>query len=165
MRSPYEYWQFWRNTEDADVGRFLKLFTILPLDEIARLEKLGGSEINEAKKTLANAATALLHGENAAAAAAETARQTFEEGAAAEGLPSIMLNLAQGIGVLQACVAAGFASSNSEARRHVQGGAIRVNDVLIADERRMLGMADVNDEGVIKLSMGKKKHVLIRPAG
>ena len=164
MRSPYEYWQFWRNTEDADTGRFLKLFTVLPPDEIARLEALGGAEINEAKKILANAATELLHGRAAAEAAAETARKTFEEGASAEGLPAITLGLAQGIGVLQAFVAAGFASSNGEARRSVQGGAVRVNDVQVSDERKMLGMADLNADGVIKLSMGKKKHVLIKPA-
>jgi tyrosyl-tRNA synthetase len=164
MKPAYDYWQFWRNTEDADVGRFLRLFTVLPLAEIARLEALGGAEINEAKKILANEATAMLHGRQAADAAAETARRTFEEGASAAGLPAITLNLAQGIGLLQACVAAGFATSNGEARRAVQGGAIRINDVQAGDERKVLDMADLNDEGVIKLSMGKKKHVLIRPA-
>ncbi len=164
MRSPYEYWQFWRNAEDADTGRFLKLFTTLPLAEIARLEALGGSEINEAKKVLANEATALLHGPEAAASAAETARKTFEEGGSAEGLPSIALNLAEGVGVLQAFVAAGFAASNGEARRSVQGGAVRINDAQVSDERKVLGISDLNSDGVIKLSMGKKKHVLIRPA-
>jgi tyrosyl-tRNA synthetase len=165
MRSPYEYWQFWRNTEDADVGRFLKLFTTLPLAEIAKLEVLGGSEINEAKKTLANAATTLLHGSAAADDAAETARRTFEEGAAAGGLPSIMLDLDAGVGVLQAAVAAGFASSNGEARRGIQGGALRVNDVTVSDERMQLTRHQLDADGVIKFSMGKKKHVLIKPKG
>jgi tyrosyl-tRNA synthetase len=163
MRSPYEYWQYWRNTEDADVSRFLKLFTAVPLEEIARLDALGGTEINEAKKVLANEATTLLHGSEAAIAAAETARKTFEEGLSAEGLPTIALNLAQGIGLLQACVAAGLASSNGEARRSVQGGAVRVNDKQVSDERLILGPKNLNVEGVIKLSMGRKKHVLIRP--
>jgi tyrosyl-tRNA synthetase len=163
MRSPYEYWQYWRNTEDADVSRFLKLFTAVPLEEIARLDALGGTEINEAKKVLANEATTLLHGSEAAIAAAETARKTFEEGLSAEGLPTIALNLAQGIGLLQACVAAGLASSNGEARRSVQGGAVRVNDKQVSDECLILGPKNLNVEGVIKLSMGRKKHVLIRP--
>jgi len=161
MRSPYEYWQFWRNTEDADVGRFLKLFTTLPLNEIARLEALAGSEINEAKKVLANAATTLLHGEEAAAGAAETARKTFDEGLAAEGLPTLALDLAKGVGLLQAFVAAGLASSNGEARRAIQGGAVRINDQPVSDEKLTLTPALAAD-GVIKLSMGKKKHVLIR---
>jgi tyrosyl-tRNA synthetase len=163
MRSPYEYWQFWRNTEDADTARFLRLFTTLPLAEIDRLARLSGSEINEAKKVLANEATALLHGRKEADAAAETARRTFEEGASAEGLPTLHLDLAKGIGVLQACVAAGFASSNGEARRAVQGGAVRVNDVPVTDERMVLSMSSLNADGVVKLSMGKKKHVLIKP--
>jgi tyrosyl-tRNA synthetase len=163
MKPVYDYWQFWRNTEDADVGRFLKLFTILPLDEVTRLEALGGAEINEAKKVLANEATALLHGRAAAEAAAETARKTFEEGSSAEGLPTISLDLAKGVGLLQACVAAGFAGSNGEARRSVQGNAVRVNDVQASDERMTLSMGNLNNDGVIKLSMGKKKHVLIKP--
>ena len=125
MLSPYGYWQFWRNTEDADVGRFLKLFTTLPLAEIAKLEKLGGSEINDAKKILAVEATALLHGRKAAEEAAEVARKTFEEGESAEGLPTIELDLSAGVGVLQAAVLAGFATSNGEARRSIQGGGIR----------------------------------------
>ena len=162
MKSPYDYWQFWRNTEDADVGRFLKLFTTLPLDEIARLEGLGGSEINEAKKVLANEATAMLHGRAAADEAAETARKTFEEGVSAEGLPTITLALPTGI--LQACVAAAFAKSNGEARRAIQGGGIRVNDVAVSDDKLMLGASMLNSDGVIKLSSGKKKHVLIKPA-
>ena len=163
MLSPYGYWQFWRNTEDADVGRFLKLFTTLPLAEIARLEILGGSEINDAKKTLANEATAMLHGRKVAEDSAETARKTFEEGESAEGLPTIALDLAAGVGVLQASVLAGFASSNSEARRSIQGGAIRINDVPVSDEKMVLTAKNLNDEGVIKLSMGKKKHTLIKP--
>jgi tyrosyl-tRNA synthetase len=162
MRSPYDYWQFWRNTEDADVGRFLKLFTTLPLDEVARLESLGGSEINEAKKVLANEATTMLHGRAAADEAAETARKTFEEGISAEGLPTVTLALP--VAVLQACVAAGFAKSNGEARRAIQGGGIRVNDVAVSDDKLMLEAKLLNGDGVIKLSSGKKKHVLIRPA-
>jgi tyrosyl-tRNA synthetase len=160
MRSPYEYWQFWRNTEDADVGRFLKLFTTLPLDEIARLEKLGGSEINQAKKILANSATALLHGALVAEEAAETGRKTFEEGASAEGLPTFTMTLP--VGILQAVAAAGFAGSNGEAKRAIQGGAIRVNDVAVADDKMLLTAEMLNNNGVLKLSMGKKKHVLLR---
>jgi tyrosyl-tRNA synthetase len=159
MRSPYDYWQFWRNTEDADVGRFLKLFTTLPLDEIARLETLGGSEINEAKKILANAATALLHGEQVAELAAETARKTFEEGQSAEGLPRFELQLPRG--VVQVLVDVGFAKSNGEARRAIQGGGIKINDVSVTDEKFELSQSLHNNDGVIKLSMGKKRHVLI----
>ena len=151
-RSPYDYWQFWRNTEDADVGRFLKLFTTLPLEEIAKLEALGGSEINEAKKTLANAATALLHGSDAATNAAETARKTFEEGESAEGLPSFAMSLP--IGIIEACIAAGFAKSNGEARRAIQGGGIKVNDVTVAEDKLEI-------TAPAKLSMGKKRHVLV----
>ena len=151
-RSPYDYWQFWRNTEDADVGRFLKLFTTLPLEEIAKLEALGGSEINEAKKTLANAATALLHGADAATNAAETARKTFEEGESAEGLPSFAMSLP--IGIIEACIAAGFAKSNGEARRAIQGGGIKVNDVTVAEDKLEI-------TAPAKLSMGKKRHVLV----
>ena len=164
MRSPYEYWQFWRNTEDADVGKFLRLFTKLSLTEIAKLEALGGSEINEAKKTLANEATALLRGRALAVEAAETARKTFEEGESAEGLPSIVMDLSKNPGVLSAAVTAGFATSNGEARRSVQGGAIRVNDVVVTDDKMQLSQAHLNADGVIKFSMGKKKHVLIRPS-
>ncbi|WP_102958336.1 tyrosine--tRNA ligase [Mangrovicella endophytica] len=168
MLSPYDFWQYWRNTEDADVGRFLKLYTTLPLDEIARLEALGGAEINEAKKLLANEVTALLHGRAAAETAAETARKTFEEGALAEDLPTIAVPAAQlsaGVGLLTLIVEAGLAASNGEARRHVKGGAVRVNDEAVADERRQLGDGDLTDAGVIKLSLGRKKHVLVRPAG
>jgi tyrosyl-tRNA synthetase len=161
MLSPYDYWQYWRNSEDADVTRFLKLYTDMPLDEIAKLGALGGAEINEAKKLLATEATAMLHGRDAAHAAAETARRTFEEGQSAAGLPSITLDLDQGVGLLAACVAAGFASSNGEARRSVQGGAVRVNDEAVSDEKLVLTRALLAD-GVIKLSMGKKKHVLVK---
>ena len=163
MLSPYGYWQFWRNTEDADVGRFLRLFTTLSLTEIAKLETLGGSEINIAKKALADKATAMLHGQKAAEDASETARKTFEEGASAEGLPTIELDLSAGVGVLQAAVLAGFAASNGEARRSIQGGGIRINDVLVNDEKMQLTTIHLNSEGVIKLSMGKKKHALIKP--
>ena len=163
LLSNYDYWQFWRNTEDADIERFLKLFTLLPMDEIARLAALGGSEINEAKKILASEATALLHGREAAEAAAETSRRTFETGEIAGGLPTISIELDGGTGLLAATVLAGFASSNSEARRHVQGGAIRINDAPVSDDRLTLTRAMLNAAGVIKLSMGKKKHVLLKP--
>jgi tyrosyl-tRNA synthetase len=164
MFSPYEYWQFWRNTEDADVSRFLKLFTILPLDEIARLSSLGGSEINEAKKILATEATALLLSRAAADEAAETARQTFEQGGAAETLPSVTVSTAElleGVGVLAAFVTAGLVASTGEARRLIQGGGLRVNDEAVTDPRSVLNPALLRD-GAIKLSMGKKKHVLLK---
>jgi tyrosyl-tRNA synthetase len=167
MRSPYEYWQFWRNTEDADVARFLKLFTTLPLGEIGRLAALGGVEINEAKKTLATEATTLLHGSEAAIEAAETARRTFEEGGAAEGLPTIDVpagDFRQGVGLLKALVLAGLASSNGDARRQIQGGAVRVNDVPVSDDKMQLTESAFNPDGVIKLSMGRKKHVLLKAA-
>jgi tyrosyl-tRNA synthetase len=167
MKSPYEYWQFWRNTDDADVERFLKLFTTLPLDEVKRLAALRGAEINEAKKALADAATALLHGANAARVAAETARQTFEEGAIAENLPTVEIPRAEleaGIGVLALFVKAGLVASNGEARRQIKGGGLRVNDVAVSDEKLILGLSDLTPEGVIKLSLGKKRHVLLRPA-
>ncbi|MCC0029525.1 MAG: tyrosine--tRNA ligase [Brucellaceae bacterium] len=163
--SPYDYWQFWRNTEDADVTRFLKLFTTLPLDEIARLEALGGAEINEAKKVLASEATALLHGRAAAEEAAETARKTFEEGALSENLPTVEVpasELDAGIGVLALFVRAGLAASNGEMRRHVKGGAVRVNDEPVTDDRAMIDGSALTD-GVVKLSLGKKKHVLVKP--
>ncbi|WP_373503309.1 tyrosine--tRNA ligase [Aestuariivirga sp.] len=163
LLSPYDYWQYWRNSEDADIGRFLKLYTEMPLREIDRLAALGGSEINEAKKVLATEATAMLHGREAAEQAGETSRRTFEEGQSAEGLPTIELDLVSGVGLLQACVAAGFATSNSEARRSVQGGAIRVNDMQITDERYRLDNHIKGNRDSIKLSMGKKKHVLVRP--
>ena len=166
MLPVYNYWQYWRNTEDADVGRFLKLFTELPLDEIARLEALSGAEINEAKKILAVEATALVHGREAAEAAAETARKTFEEGVLAEDLPTIVIpaaDLAAGYGILAANVAAGLVASNGEARRQIKSGGVRVNDVQVKDEKLMLTQGDLTSEGVIKLSLGKKKHVLLRP--
>ncbi|HKH03068.1 MAG TPA: tyrosine--tRNA ligase [Bradyrhizobium sp.] len=167
MKSPYEYWQFWRNTEDADVARFLKLFTTLPLDEIARLAALKGAEVNEAKKVLATEATALLHGRDAANAAAETSRQTFEEGAIAENLPSIEIASAEletGLSVLTAFVRAGLVASNGEARRQIKGGGLRVNDIVATDEKMVLKPGDLTREGVIKLSLGKKRHVLLKPA-
>jgi tyrosyl-tRNA synthetase len=165
--SPYDFWQYWRNVEDADVVKFLKLFTILPINEIAQLAALQGSEINEAKKVLATEATALLHGRDAADAASETARQTFEEGAIAESLPTIEVphvELEAGIGVLGLFVRAGLAGSNGEARRQIKGGGLRVNDVAVTDEKMALKLADLTPEGVIKLSLGKKRHVLLRPA-
>jgi tyrosyl-tRNA synthetase len=166
MLSPYEYWQFWRNTEDGDVGRFLKLFTELPLDEIERLAALGGSEINEAKKVLATEATTLLHGRAAADEAAEAARRTFEEGALAEALPTITVpasELTAGIGVLQLFVRAGLVGSNGEARRQIRGGGLRLNDEPVTDERAVVSAAEAAG-GVIKLSLGRKKHVLVKPA-
>jgi len=167
MKSPYEYWQFWRNTDDADVERFLKLFTTLPLDEVERLAKLKGAEINVAKKALADAATTLLHGAEAARVAAETARQTFEEGAIAENLPTVEIpraELESGLGVLAAFVRAGLVASNGEARRQIKGGGLRINDVTADDERRILKISDLTPEGVIKLSVGRKRHVLLKPA-
>ena len=167
MLSAYDFWQYWRNTEDADVSRFLKLYTTLPMDEIARLSALGGAEINEVKKILATEVTAMLHGREAAEQAAETARKTFEEGAIAENLPSIDVATAEleaGIGLLSLVVKAGLAASNGEARRQVQGGAVRINDAAVSDERRLVGTADVSADGVVKLSLGKKKHILVRPA-
>jgi tyrosyl-tRNA synthetase len=159
--SPYDYWQFWRNTEDDDVGKFLKLFTDLPLDEIARLQALEGAGINQAKIILATEATALAHGRTAAEEAGETARKTFEEGAAAEGLPSIEVpgaELAAGIPAYALFVRANLAASNGEARRLIRGGGARLNDVVIADEAQL-----ISGDAVIKLSAGKKHHVLVRP--
>ena len=164
LLAPYAYWQFWRNTEDADVVRFLKLFTLLPLDEIARLGALQGADINEAKKTLANEATALLHGREAAEAAADTARKTFEEGALAESLPTVDIPGAEfdaGLGVLSAFVRAGLVASTGEARRQIKGGGLRVNDAVIADEKATLGRDALQGE-VVKLSLGRKKHVLLK---
>ncbi|KGF71246.1 tyrosyl-tRNA synthetase [Hoeflea sp. BAL378] len=165
MLSAYDFWQYWRNSEDADVGRFLKLYTPLPLDEIRRLEALGGAEINEAKKVLANEVTALLHGRAAAEEAAETARKTFEEGAISDNLPTISVaasELEAGVGLLALFVRAGLAASNGEARRQVQGGAIRLNDEAVSDDKTLVTASHLNEDGVIKLSMGKKKHVLVR---
>jgi tyrosyl-tRNA synthetase len=168
MLSHYEYWQYWRNAEDADVGRFLRLFTTLPLSEIARLERLEGAEINEAKKVLATEATAMLHGRAAAEEAAETARRTFEEGEAGEALPTIEVPAAEleaGIGVLAAFVRAGLAGSNSEVRRQIRGGAVRIDDRPVADEALVLSADDVGPTGALKLSMGRKRHALLRPVG
>ncbi len=166
MFSPWDFWQYWRNTEDADVGRFLKLFTTLPMDEIAKLEALQGAEINEAKKVLATEATALLHGRTEAEKAQETARLTFEQGVAADTLPTVEVasaDLQAGIGLLGLLVTAGLAASNSEARRHVQSGAVRVNDEAATDDRQMIDASRLSADGAIKLSVGKKKHVLVRP--
>ncbi|MHA1517376.1 MAG: tyrosine--tRNA ligase [Alphaproteobacteria bacterium] len=166
MLSPYDYWQYWRNAEDADVPRFLKLFTELPLPEIGKLAELEGSELNEAKKILATEATALVHGRDAADRAAETARTTFEQGQIAANLPSIDVpraDLEKGLGVLNASLLAGFVKSTSEARRHVNGGGVKVNDTLVADDRQVLTLSDLTEDGVIKLSLGKKRHALIRP--
>jgi tyrosyl-tRNA synthetase len=165
MVSPYEYWQYWRNTEDGDVARFLKLFTTLPLAEIGRLAALRDQELNEAKKVLATEATALVHGRQAAEQAADTARRTFEDGALAETLPTVEIpraELEKGIGVLSAAMRAGLVSSTSDARRQIKGGGLRVNDVTVTDERLVLS-ADDAAEGVIKLSLGRKRHVLLKP--
>ena len=165
MLPVYDYWQYWRNTEDADVGRFLKLFTDLPMDEIRRLEALAGAEINEAKKILATEATAMLHGREQAMAASETARKTFEEGELATSLPTVEIaagELADGIGVLNAFVKVGLVPSTGEARRQVKSGGLRVNDAVVSDERAQLTNADLTG-GVIKLSFGKKKHILLAP--
>lgn len=165
--SPYDFWQYFRNTEDADVEKFLKIFTRLPLAEIAKLAALGGNEINEAKKVLATEAAAIVHGRAAADEAAETARQAFETDGFAADLPSIEVEgdkLRSGIGLLALLVQAGLAASNGEARRHVQGGAVRINDIASNDDRRAVTMADLSKEGAVKLSLGKKKHVLVRPA-
>src|SRR5260370_16101708 len=154
--SPYDFWQYWRNVEDADVVKFLKLFTILPMSEIARLEALQGAEVNEAKKVLATEATALLHGRDAANAASETARQAFEEGAIAENLPTVGISsgeLEGGVGVLAAFVKAGLVASNGEARRQIKGGGLRVNDVAVSDEKMVLKPGDLTPEGVMKLSL------------
>jgi tyrosyl-tRNA synthetase len=164
--SPYDYWQFWRNTEDADVGRFLRLFTDLPIDEIKRLEALGGSEINDAKAVLATEATRLCHGQAAAEAAAETARRVFAEGGIGDDLPVTDIPRAE-LEAGQTAVAylhrAGLATSLGEARRLIRGGGARINDAPIADEARRLDLNDLNADGVIKLSAGRKRHALLRP--
>lgn len=166
MYSPYEFWQYWRNTEDDDVTRFLKLYTTLPMNEINRLAALGGAEINEVKKILATEITAMAHGRSVADSAAETARKTFEEGALAQDLPSVNVaasELKDGIGLLSLIVTTGLAATNGEARRHIKGGAIKINDKAVNDERLLVTDNAASDEGVIKLSMGKKKHILIKP--
>jgi tyrosyl-tRNA synthetase len=164
LRSPYEYWQFWRNTEDADVSRFLKLFTLLPMDEIARLSALQGADINGAKKVLATEATALVHGREAANAAAETAAKTFEQGVLAESLPTVehpRAAIDAGLAIGPAMILAGLAASNGEVRRAIANNAIAVNDAKVTDDKRVIGAADLTD-GVVKLSFGRKKHVLLR---
>jgi len=166
MRSPYDYWQFWRNTEDGDIGRFLRLFTDMPLHEIARLEKLEGNERNEAKKILATEATAIVHGRTVANDVAETARRTFEEGAFAEGLPTFEIprdKLAEGMLVANLAQMAGLSSSTGEARRLIQGGGLRVNDVAVTDVKASVSLSDLTDDRAIKLSVGRKKHVLVKP--
>jgi tyrosyl-tRNA synthetase len=178
MLSPYDYWQFWRNADDADVGRFLGLFTLMPLDEIRRLESLAGAEINEAKEKLATAATALLHGQDAADAAAETARKTFAPPAASlelsgaapivkisAGLPTVDVPGAEfdaGLGVLTAFVRARLVASTGEARRQIRGGGLRLNDEAVTDERAVITRAALQSGDVAKLSLGRKKHVLLR---
>lgn len=166
MRSPYDYWQFWRNTEDADVGRFLRMFTDLAENEIARLEKLEGAELNEGKKVLATEATALCHGREAATKSAQTAAATFEKGEIAEGLPTFEISrdrLAGGMPIANLAHLAGLTSSVGEARRHIQGGGLRINDLPVADVRSTASASDLTDAGVIKLSLGRKKHILVRP--
>jgi tyrosyl-tRNA synthetase len=165
MLGPWEFWQYWRNTEDADVGRFLRLYTELPLDEIARLEALQGAEINEAKKILASAVTTLAHGAAAAQEAAETARKTFEEGTSADTLPTITVpaaELAAGLSAVALLVRAGLCPSNGEAKRLIKGGGARLNDTAITEETRSVTCADLID-GAIKLAAGRKRLVLIRP--
>jgi len=165
MLSAYDYWQFWRNTSDADVGKFLRLFTELPLDEIARLEALDGAELNDVKKLLANEATTLCHGKNAAAAAEDTARKTFEEGGAGGDLPEIPVSTAaleSGISLIDLMLDAGLATSKGEARRLVRGGGARINDEQVKDEARVVSGADLGPEDVVKLSAGKKRHALVR---
>jgi tyrosyl-tRNA synthetase len=164
--SPYDYWQYWRNTEDADVGRFLRLFTDLPLGEVARLERLQGSEINDAKIVLANEATTLCHGAPAARNAAETARRTFVEGGLGQDLPVLEVDraeLAAGIAAYELLRRSGLVASNGEARRLIKGGGARLNDAAIEDENRKISDADLNPDGVVKLSFGKKRHAVIRP--
>ena len=166
MLSPYDYWQYWRNTEDADVGRFLRLFTEMPLNEIKKLETLEGAELNDAKKSLATEITTLCHGEKAAIEAAETARKTFEEGGTGDDLSSIdvaQTDLEAGIPAFELLCQAGLAKSKGEARRLIRSGGGRINDVAIKDETQMVGVADVSTEGLIKLSAGKKRHALVRP--
>jgi tyrosyl-tRNA synthetase len=166
MRSPYDYWQFWRNTEDGDVGKFMKLFTDLPLEEIARLEALPGAEINEAKKVLADAATTLLHGPEAAAAANAASKAAFEDGGVSADLPSVEVarsGLEAGIALATLAADAGLAGSRGEARRLAQGGGLRVNDVAVTDGQAMVTLRDIGADGVIKLAAGKKKIVLVRP--
>lgn len=166
LLSPYGYWQFWRNTEDADVGRFLRLFTDIPLDEIARLEALQGAEINTAKIVLANAATAMLHGAGAAREAEDTAQATFAAGGSGDALPTFQIDAARlsrgGIGVLELLTRAGLAESNGEAKRLVKGGGVRVNGKAVDDIQASFGTSDL-DDGALKVSAGKKRHALAKP--
>ena len=165
--SPYDYWQFWRNTEDGDVGRFLRLFTELPTDEIARLEALEGRELNDSKKALADAATALCHGSEDARQAAETARRAFEQGEAADGLPELAVprsELEAGIPAFALFRRAGLADTGGAARRLIRGGGARLNDAPVAGEERLVGLEDLGGQQAIKLSAGRKRHVLVRPA-
>ncbi len=165
MRSPYDYWQYWRNTEDDDVGRFLRLFTDLPLDEVARLEALEGAELNDAKKILANEATKMCHGETAAIEAADTARRTFEEGQSGDALPTVMVERGlldgDGVALFQLLTDVGLCKSNGEGRRLIKGGGCRINDEKVEEEMRHVTKSDVNDAGKIKLSAGKKRHALV----
>jgi len=166
MCSPYDYWQYWRNTEDADIGRFLRLFTDLPEKEILRLETLQGVELNDAKKILATEATALCHGCNAAEKAADTAHRTFESGEFAEGLPTFevaRIRLEEGFLVANLAQLIGLTSSSGEARRLIQSGGLRLNDVAVTDVKTAVGIADLTPEGVVKISIGRKKHALVRP--
>ncbi|MSO54513.1 MAG: tyrosine--tRNA ligase, partial [Rhodospirillales bacterium] len=165
MLAPYDYWQYWRNTEDADVGRFLRLFTDLPIAEIERLEKLQGAELNEAKKILANETTRLGHGTEAAEAAAETARRTFEDGTSGESLPTVDIGrseLEAGLLAYDLLRRAGLAASNGEARRLIKGGGARLNGATIADESQKVTTRDLDAQGAIKLSAGKKRHAMVR---
>jgi tyrosyl-tRNA synthetase len=166
MCSPYQYWQYWRNTEDDDVGRFLRLFTDLSVDEIHRLELLQGNELNEAKKVLATEATALCHGREAAAEAAETARRTFETGELDTNLPTVEIardKLAGGILVANLAQLAGLTNSTGEARRLIQSGGLRLNDAVVSDPKATAALSDLTTHGVLKISIGRKKHVLIKP--
>ena len=163
--SPYEFWQFWRNTEDGDVGRFLRLFTEIPLDEITKLEMLKGSELNEAKKILASEITKLCHGLNASESAASTAQKIFEEGLLGADLPTILIDtkqLEQGLWIIEALKQAEFIKSNGEGRRLINNGGVRLNDVAVVDPDQKILISDANPDGVIKLSSGKKRHALLK---
>ncbi|MGE3150082.1 MAG: tyrosine--tRNA ligase [Pseudorhodoplanes sp.] len=166
MTSVYDFWQYWRNVDDADVARFLKLFTVLPMSEIARLAALKDREINDAKKMLATEVTALVHGREEAERAAGSAQKTFEQGGLGETLPTVEIargELGAGLGVLTAFQRAGLVSSNGEARRQIKGGGLKVNDATVTDEKMTLNADHLTSEGVVKLSFGRKKHVLLKP--
>jgi tyrosyl-tRNA synthetase len=166
MCSPYQYWQYWRNTEDNDIGRFLRLFTDLPEDEIRRRESLQGSELNETKKVLATEATALCHGREAAEEAAETARRTFETGEFDINLPTVEIardKLAGGMLVANLVQLAGLTASTGEARRLIQSGGVRLNDAVVTDPKASASLANLTAQGVLKVSIGRKKHALIKP--